>query len=111
MDSIVTEWTREKTVDVIIKQLQAEDLPCSPIPTFSQVANDPQLASRNMNVYVEQTISGKVRVPGSVFKMSETPGDPTQPAPFLGQHNAEVYSELLGYDPETIGKLQQEGVI
>ena len=111
LDSIVTEWTREKTVDVIIEQLQAEDLPCAPIPAFSQVANDPQLASRNMNVYVEQTISGKVKVPGSVFKMSETSGDPTQPAPFLGQHNTEVYSELLGYDQETIGKLQLEGVI
>jgi crotonobetainyl-CoA:carnitine CoA-transferase CaiB-like acyl-CoA transferase len=111
IDSIVAEWTRDRTVDVIIDQLRAEDLPCAPIPTFSQVANDPQLASRNMNVYVEQTISGKVRVPGSVFKMSETPGDPTQPAPFLGQHNTEVYSELLGYDQEKIGRLQREGVI
>jgi CoA:oxalate CoA-transferase len=111
IDSTVAEWTRERTIDDIMGQLRAEDLPCAPIPTFSQVANDPQLASRNMNVYVEQTISGKVRVPGSVFKMSETPGDPTQPAPFLGQHNTEVYSELLGYDQETIGRLQLEGVI
>jgi crotonobetainyl-CoA:carnitine CoA-transferase CaiB-like acyl-CoA transferase len=111
IDSTVAEWTRERTIDDIMGQLRAEDLPCAPIPTFSQVANDPQLASRNMNVYVEQTISGKVRVPGSVFKMSETPGDPTQPAPFLGQHNTEVYSELLGYDQETIGRLQIEGVI
>ena len=111
IDSIVGDWTRERTVDEMIKQLRAADLPCATIPTFGQVANDPQLASRDMNVYVEQTISGKVRVPGSVFKMSETPGDPTQPAPFLGQHNVEVYSELLGYDQETIATLQREGVI
>ncbi len=111
MDSIVAEWTCERKVDEIMGKLQAEDLPCAPIPTFSQVANDPQLASRNMNVYVEQTISGKVRVPGSVFKMSETPGDPTQPAPFLGQHNIEVYSELLGFDQETLSTLQNGGVI
>jgi crotonobetainyl-CoA:carnitine CoA-transferase CaiB-like acyl-CoA transferase len=111
IDSMVTEWTRERTVDDMIRQFSAADLPCSTIPSFSQVANDPQLASRNMNVYVEQTISGKVRVPGSVFKMSETPGDPTQPAPFLGQHNVEVYSELLGYDQDKIGRLQSEGVL
>jgi CoA:oxalate CoA-transferase len=111
IDAIVEEWTRERTVSEMISQLSAEDLPCAQIPTFGQVANDPQLASRNMNAYVEQTISGKVRVPGSVFKMSETPGDPTQPAPFLGQHNTEVYSELLGYDQEKIGRLQREGVI
>jgi crotonobetainyl-CoA:carnitine CoA-transferase CaiB-like acyl-CoA transferase len=107
----VEEWTRERTVDEMIRQLMAADLPCAPIPTFSQVANDPQLASRDMVVDIEQLISGKVKVPGSVFKMSETPGDPTQPAPFLGQHNTEVYSELLGYDQEMIGRLQREGVI
>lgn len=111
IDSIVAEWTRERAVDVIIDQLRAEDLPCAPIPTFSQVANDPQLASRNMLVDVKQLISGNVKVPGSVFKMSETPGDPTQPAPFLGQHNTEVYSELLGFDQETLSTLQKGGVI
>jgi len=83
----------------------AADLACSPVPTFGQVANDPQLASRNMQVDVEQLISGKLRVPGSVLKMGKTPGDPTEPAPFLGQHNVEVYSELLGYDQKTIDRL------
>ena len=111
VDAIVEEWTKQRTVDEIIKQLRAADLACSPVPTFGQVANDPQLASRNMQVDVEQLISGKLRVPGSVFKMSKTPGDPTEPAPFLGQHNADVYSELLGYDQKTIARLQQEGVI
>jgi crotonobetainyl-CoA:carnitine CoA-transferase CaiB-like acyl-CoA transferase len=111
VDSMVEEWTKQRTVDEIIEQLRAADLACSPVPTFGQVANDPQLASRNMQVDVEQLISGKLRVPGSVFKMSETPGDPTEPAPFLGQHNADVYSELLGYDQKTIDRLQREGVI
>jgi crotonobetainyl-CoA:carnitine CoA-transferase CaiB-like acyl-CoA transferase len=111
IDSLVEEWTRERTVDEMIRELRAVDLPCAPVPTFSQVANDPQLASRDMQVEVEQMISGKLKVPGSVFKMSETPGDATHPAPFLGQHNAEVYSGLLGYDSETIDKLQREGVI
>jgi formyl-CoA transferase len=95
----------------MIAVLRAADLPCSPVPTFGQVARDPQLASREMQVEVEQLVSGPLKVPGTVFKMSETPGDPSQPAPFVGQHNAEVYSALLGYDEETIGRLQREGVI
>jgi len=111
MDSVVKEWTTERTVDEMLTQLGAADLPCAPVPTFGQVASDPQLASRNMQVEVEQVISGKLKVPGSVFKMSQTPGDAAQPAPFLGQHNAEVYSRLLGYDAETIDRLQRQGVI
>jgi crotonobetainyl-CoA:carnitine CoA-transferase CaiB-like acyl-CoA transferase len=111
IDGMVEEWTRQRTVDEMIELLRAVDLPCSPVPTFGQVAGDPQLASREMQVEVDQLISGPLRVPGTVFKMSETPGDPAQPAPFVGQHNSEVYTTLLGYDEEAVGKLQREGVI
>jgi crotonobetainyl-CoA:carnitine CoA-transferase CaiB-like acyl-CoA transferase len=111
IEAIVETWTKERTVDEMLSVLEAADLACSPVPTFGQVANDPQLASRNMVVDVEQIISGKLKVPGSVFKMAKTPGDATQPAPFLGEHNAEVYGELLGYDQKTIDRLQHEGMI
>ncbi|MEE8471118.1 MAG: hypothetical protein V3S51_07295 [Dehalococcoidia bacterium] len=60
---------------------------------------------------VEQLINGKLTVPGSVFTMSRAPGDATRSAPFIGQHNAQAYSELLEYDMETIDGLQSEGVI
>lgn len=111
VDAIVEEWTKQRTVEEMVTQLRAADLPCSPVPKFSEVVNDPHLASRNMQVEVEQLVSGKLKVPGSPFKMSLTPGDATQAAPFLGQHNHEVYSKLLGYSSEKIGKLQEEGVI
>jgi crotonobetainyl-CoA:carnitine CoA-transferase CaiB-like acyl-CoA transferase len=111
VDGIVEEWTRQRTVDDMMALLRAAELPCSTVPSFGQVAQDPQLASRDMQVEVEQLISGRLKVPGSVFKMSETPGDATRPAPFVGQHNAEVYSRLLGCDGETIDRLQSKGVI
>lgn len=111
IDSIVEQWTKKHTVDEIIGQLRAADLPCGMVPPFSQVVNDPHLESRNMQVETEQIISGKLKVPGSIFKMGETPGDPMQPTPFLGQHNHEVYTELLGFNAERIDKLQNDGVI
>ena len=94
-----------------MKTLDEARLPCSPIPTFDKVANDPQLLSRDMVIDVEQLISGKLKVPGSVFKLSETPGDVTSPAPFVGQHNYEVYPELLGYSEQEIRQLADDGVI
>lgn len=111
IDAVVEQWSRERTVQEMISQLRVADLPCAPVPTFSQVASDPQLAHRRMQVEIEQLVSGRLRVPGSVFKMSETPGNAGQPAPFLGQNNYEVYSELLDYDPARIDKLRNEGVI
>jgi crotonobetainyl-CoA:carnitine CoA-transferase CaiB-like acyl-CoA transferase len=111
IDAIVEAWTMQHTVDHIVQTLHDADLPCADIPSFGAVANDPQLANRNMIVDVDQLISGPVKVPGTVFKMSETPGDATQPASFLGQYNFDIYSDLLGYDDNKIAQLQDKGII
>ncbi len=111
LDLLVQEWTRPKTTKEIVSELTDAHVPCSPIPSFDEVPNDPQLLSREMVIEVEQLISGRVKVPGSVFKLSETPGDVKFPAPFLGEHNYEVYSSMLGYSEEEIGVLTDEGII
>ena len=100
-----------KTVEESISALKSGHVPCSPIPGFDQVADDPQLLSREMVVEVEQPVSGRVKLVGSVFKLSETPGDRRFPAPALGEHNQEIYADLLGLGPHEIEKLKQEGVI
>ena len=111
IDALVEEWTRTRTVKEILDSLNQAHLPCSPVPTFDQVANDPQLISRDMIIDVEQLISGNLKVPGSVFKLSETPGDVKYPAPFLGEHSYQVFSELLGYSEHQIKELADNGII
>jgi CoA:oxalate CoA-transferase len=111
IDAVVSEWTKTKTTGEIEVLLKDADVPCARLPKYSEVCNDPQLLSRDAIIEVEQTISGKVKVPGSLFKLSKTPGKIDYPAPFLGQDNNDVYSELLGYTDEEIGKLAEEGVI
>jgi crotonobetainyl-CoA:carnitine CoA-transferase CaiB-like acyl-CoA transferase len=76
-----------------------------------QLVNDPHIQSRRMVVEVEQMISGPLRMPGSVFKLSDTPGDPSVPAPFLGEHNGEIYGGLLGFSEAKIEELAGKEVI
>jgi crotonobetainyl-CoA:carnitine CoA-transferase CaiB-like acyl-CoA transferase len=64
-----------------------------------------------MIIEVEQAISGKVKVPGSLFKFSKTPGNIRYPAPLLGEHNQEILSEMLGYTEEKITQFSNEGTI
>jgi crotonobetainyl-CoA:carnitine CoA-transferase CaiB-like acyl-CoA transferase len=64
-----------------------------------------------MIIEVEQELSGPVRTPGSLFKMSKTPGNIKYPCPILGEHNVEVYSGMLGYSEEEMAKLSTDGVI
>jgi crotonobetainyl-CoA:carnitine CoA-transferase CaiB-like acyl-CoA transferase len=80
IDILVKEWTKDKTTDEIQTILKEVDIPCSKLPTFSEVCTNPQLLSRNAIIEVEQVISGKVKVPGSIFKLSKTPGRIDYPA-------------------------------
>jgi len=86
-------------------------VPCAPILDIGEVANDPHLLARDMVVEVKQPGAGEIKVPGSVFKLSETPGEVKLPAPLLGQHNEEVYCGLLGYPKEQLASLAEEGII
>jgi CoA:oxalate CoA-transferase len=111
VDSVVQGWCQEKTVEEAIAALKEFQVPCSPLPTFDQVANDPQLLSRDMIVEVDQPVSGKVKLIGSVYKMSRTPGDRRKTVPAVGEHNQEIYCGLLGIDAQELQKLEEESVI
>ena len=111
IDEIISAWTKTKTTAEVQTILKNADVPCTKIPTFDEVCNDPQLISRNMIIEVEQTISGKVKVPGSLFKMSKTPGNIQYPAPMLGENNQDILSDLLGYSEEKITELSNEGIL
>lgn len=111
IDAVVTEWTQTKSTDEIVNLLTKADVPCSKLPAFDEVCNDPQLISRNMIIEVEQAISGKVKTPGSIFKLSKTPGNVKFPAPILGENNQEILSEMLEYAEQEIKQLASEGII
>jgi CoA:oxalate CoA-transferase len=111
IDAEVSAWTRTLDCESIVKILKQADVPVAKLPTFPEVCQDPQLLERKMIIDVEQPISGKVRVPGSLYKLSQTPGNVSYPAPYLGEHNSEVYGDLLGYAEKEIEQLSTEGVI
>lgn len=111
IDAIISEWTQTRTTGDIENLLKKADVPCTRLPTFDQVCSDPQLLSRNMIIEVEQAISGKVKVPGSLFKMSKTPGNIQYPAPLLGENNQDVLVDMLGYTEEQIAQLSSEGIL
>lgn len=111
INTLITDWTKTKKTDEIMSLLKKADVPCSRFPSFEEVCRDPQLLSRNAIIEVDQLVSGKVKVPGSLFKMSKTPGKIDYPAPFLGQDTHEVFAELLGYTEQEIAHLDDEGIL
>ncbi len=111
VEAVVNEWLKDKTVKEALETFEKFHVPCSPVPTFEEVANDPQIKHRDMIIEVEQPLSGKVKLSGSVYKMSQTPGNRKYPIPLVGEHNEEIFGKLLGIDKSELEKLKTEGVI
>jgi CoA:oxalate CoA-transferase len=111
LDLILADWVKDKTLAELQALMDEAGLPCAPVMDTGQLVNDAHVNSREMTVQVEQMLSGPLPMPGTIFKLSETPGDPLNPAPFLGEHNNEVYTELLGYSEEKIAGLMDKGII
>jgi len=111
IDKTVSEWTKNKTTDELVKLLDSVHIPNGPVYNLEQVNKDPQLEARNMFYAVDHKKFGKIKIPGVIIKMSESPGSIRTPAPQLGEYNDEIYSDFLGYDNEKIKKLKKEGII
>jgi CoA:oxalate CoA-transferase len=111
LDPLIENWTKTKNMQEIVEVLKKNEVPCTLVPSYDMVCNDPQLLSREMIIEVEQPLSGKVKTPGSPFKLSKTPGNVNFPAPRLGESNHEIYSEMLGYSEQDILQLEKDRVI
>ena len=81
------------------------------VQTPSELAQCPQLESRNFYREIEHPVMGKLRVPAELFKLSETPYQLNRAAPTLGQDNREIYVDGLEYDEQQFTRLRQLNVI
>lgn len=103
-------WLMGHTKQEVFELGQATGNICSAMYTIGEVLEDPQVKVRDLFVEIDHPVTGKVTYPGRPFVMEETPWALQRPAPLLGQHNAEVYSEL-GYSNEDLVTLRGSHVI
>ena len=86
-------------------------LPCGPINSIPEVFENPQTQARNLVLNVAHSTAGQVRLAGFPYKLSQTPAEVHHPPPLLGEHNEKILVELLGYSPENVSILHEQGAI
>ena len=107
----IANWVAERSVDEVVELLAKAGIPVAPVHDLDGVLANEHAWARDMFVKVKHPILGETTMPGFHIKLSETKGDLTTPAPLLGQHNVEVYSELLSLSEAELEELRKEGVI
>lgn len=115
LDHVISEWTSQHTLDEVMRVMVKAGVPAGPIYDATDIARDPHYEARGMlesfDLEVELGQRRRVRFPGIVPKLSETPGRIRWLGPALGEHNEEVYCGLLGLSKEELEELQRAGVV
>ena len=72
---------------------------------------DPQIQSREYFVAIDRAVVGTHLYPGAVARIPDNPLRADVPAPMLGEHNWQVFAEMLGMTDGEIAELERIGVI
>jgi crotonobetainyl-CoA:carnitine CoA-transferase CaiB-like acyl-CoA transferase len=109
VDGYMEAWLMDHTKAELLELALEHRVPLAPVRGFDEVRHDESLAG--LFVDIDRTDTGPLSYPGSPFVLNDTPQNVPSPAPFLGQHNQEVYRDVLGFSGEQLVKLYQTGII
>jgi len=111
VDARVTAWTSSLPMSELRERLDAAEVPTSPIYSIKDAFEDEQYQARGTLQVVNDPVIGPVMMPSPVPRLSLTPTGIQRPAPAVGEHNEEIYGELLGLGRAELERLKANGVI
>jgi crotonobetainyl-CoA:carnitine CoA-transferase CaiB-like acyl-CoA transferase len=111
INGIVAAWVRQQTSAEIQVVLERHEVPFGVAYSVADIFADPHVQARGDIESVDDPTIGPVRMQGVYPRFSRTPGEIRRGAPTLGQHNDEVYGELLGLTPADLERLRAQRVI
>ncbi len=110
IDEVISAWTRRHTKREAMERLGQAGVPAGATFDTLELTTDEHLNRREAIVGVDHPTRGPIKMPGWPVKM-ERSHVRIEAAPLLGQHNREVYEELLGLGEAEFAQLAEQGVI
>lgn len=111
LDALIGAWTRTFASKDLLELLHGKGIPAGKIYRAPDMMEDEHFAARQALVKVSHPKFPNLWMQNVFPKLSDTPGGVKWPGPEVGQHNAQVYGELLGFGRDQLAALSEEGVI
>jgi crotonobetainyl-CoA:carnitine CoA-transferase CaiB-like acyl-CoA transferase len=110
LNRAIASWTENLDATALMQHLQDCGVHAAVVNTMRDLFSDPQITFRNVWQEQQHQEMGPHRYRMVSYGLSETPGSVRRPAPCLGEHNAEVFLELLGLSRNEYEELSGQGV-
>jgi formyl-CoA transferase len=106
----IEEWTKTKTKFEVMEICNPLDIPCGPILSMKELLEEPSLRETGTVVEVDHPQRGPYLTVGMPVKLSASPAE-VKRSPLLGEHNAEILKEVLGYSAEEVNAITASGAM
>jgi crotonobetainyl-CoA:carnitine CoA-transferase CaiB-like acyl-CoA transferase len=111
LNDLVEQWTSNHTPEEVMDMLQGAGVAAGKVSNAADLANDPQLKSRDFFVQLHHPVLGKTVSDGTPIGLGRTPAEYKRAAPLLGQDNRYVYRDLLQLSEEQFDQYVAQGII
>ena len=106
----IEQWTKTKDKFEAMDILNPLNIPCGPILSMKEIAEEPSLRATGTVVEVDHPTRGKYLTVGNPIKMSDSPSE-VRRSPLLGEHTDEVLREVLGLSDEEVEAARADGAV
>ena len=106
----VEKWTETKDKFEAMDILNKYDIPCGPILSMKEIAEEQSLRKTGTVVEVDHPTRGKYLTVGNPIKLSDSPAD-VRRSPLLGEHTEEILRKALGYSEKELAEIKSSGAI
>ena len=108
--SEIEKWTMTMTKMDVMATLNPLEVPCGPILSMKEIAEEPALRATGTVVEVDHPKRGKYLTVGNPIKLSDSPPD-VRRSPLLGEHTEEILRSVVGLSDDEIQVARQQKAI
>jgi formyl-CoA transferase len=106
----IEQWTMTKTKFEAMEELNQHDIPCGPILSMKEIAEDQSLRKTGTVVEVDHPTRGKYLSVGNPIKLSDSISE-VKRSPLLGEHTDEILKDVIGFSADEIAKVKESGAL
>ena len=111
VDSQLAQWTCSHTAEDVTELLQSHGVAAMPVMSAEKRLFNPHFRARGLYADIEHPSLGAEPIFNLMWNLSKTPSRIRRHAPLLGEHNRQVFCDILGMPEAEVEKLEDAQVI